>query len=122
MKKILSLFVIVSLVFPLGALAKFSDVPDTNQYANEIMQLESNGIVTGDSFSPDELIKRGEFDSWLLKFSGFNQENYEPKTSRRFSDVDLNYNPFSPYVYRLLEIGAIKGPTSTNTAYKPKIG
>jgi len=119
MKKILSFFVIVSLVFPAGAWAKFSDVPPNNKYASDITKLESDGIVTGGNFLPDELIKRGEFDSWLLKYSGFNQENYEPKTSRRFSDVDLNYNPFSPYVYRLLEIGAIKGPTSTNTTYKP---
>ncbi len=119
MKKILSLCIIIFLIFPTPAAAKFSDVKGDNPYASDITKLESNGIIIGDTFGPDELVKRGEFASWLLKYSGFNQEYYETKTKRRFGDVKLNAHPLSAYVYRLVEIGAVKEPSSKYPSFKP---
>lgn len=118
MKKILTLLVFILLVVPASAAASFSDVPADSPYVNDINQLQSAGIAIGDTFAPDALVKRGEFVSWLLRHSGFSQEFYTPKTKRRFADVDLTKDPLAAYIYRLVEIGGVKAPSSKNSSFK----
>lgn len=87
--------------------ATFADVPADYQYKTDIEYLEQHGVVNEDTFRPAETITKGLFAKWLLKNTGFADEQYKPETRLRFFDVKSK-NPYAPYIYKLADLGVIK--------------
>lgn len=107
MKKIIIFFFAVALFFN-GTLAEasFSDVAPDHPFAADIEFLEQFNVVPEDTFQPEEKISREVFAKWLLNVSGFSNDEYASRTTRRFQDVPIR-NPLSPYIYRLVDLGVI---------------
>lgn len=119
MKKItISFLSILILLFSntLAVFANFSDIPANYKYANDINYVNKLGLVQEAAFKPDEYISRAEFAKWILKASGFNQTDYKPLGKKRFLDVSLNTYEYAPYIYRLMDLGALP----LNSYFKPK--
>lgn len=121
MKKIIT-FIISLLLFgnAISAHADFSDVPADSPYFQDSEYLERLGAVREDRFQPDQKITREVFALWLLKSAGFDAENYQPKTLRRFGDVGAKETPYAPYIYKLVELGVVDFGKSASPLFHPK--
>lgn len=123
MKKIFAIFlgILFSLAWLLQPAAAFSDVPSDHPYSSDIQHLEQLGVVTEDIFQPNEPVTREVFAKWVLKNVGFVGEQYKRKNKIVLLDVKMKENSYAPYIYRLVDLGAIpvkEGKKSIH--FKPK--
>ncbi len=118
MKKFISLFLFVSLLFSnfLVAFAEFSDVPDTHPNFLAIKFLEDHGIVQGyddGTFKPAQLVNRVEALKIILKTHKIDFLDKVEETG--FPDVQPS-DWFAPFVVKAKELNIVKGnPDGTFT-------
>lgn len=123
MKKILGIFlgIIFSFAWILQPAAAFSDVPADHPYASDIQHLEGLGVVTEDAFQPNLPVTREVFAKWVFKNVGFVGEQYKRKNKLVLLDVKRKGNPYAPYIYRLIDLGALQIPEGKKSIhFKPK--
>lgn len=76
----------------------FRDVPEEHPYFSEIQYFESENIVPGTLFFPDNTMKRGEFLRWLLKINGFDAKNYQSESYQTFGNISEILQPYVSYL------------------------
>lgn len=99
-------------LFSQTAFAAFTDVPQNHPYASDINYLQQRGIVQENTFSPEEPMTREVFAKWVLKNAGFINEDYQLKTKVRIPDVRPKENPYTPYIYKMIDLGAVELPVN----------
>ena len=123
MKKSVILFLSSAILLIISAFpssANFVDVPADHKYANDIKYIENIGIEKEGYFKPDEPITREQFAKWVLINAGFSKTAYTPLIKQRFFDVNLKTGEYAPYIYRLVDIGAVKLEKGKINLFRPK--
>lgn len=96
---------------PVTPTASFSDVPADAWYADAANTLGTLGIVTTDTFQPDQLMSRGEFIRYLGSF-------FPPRTDgSQFPDV-ADSDPNAPYILSARAWGWVNG--SSDGSFHPE--